>query len=198
MRWLLLTVACVVLCFPSVAVTQTSPCDGGQSIVGVGVALPRNQSLVVFTPSWQRAQLVRAINQDGKGKKGAVSVKAIALEASSLADATDEAEKQKCGYFVLVTAVGPIDRIEDDNVSQVHPGEITSGSSLHMPDLQITFELFKVGSPAPLNEGMVVAHGTEYQGQPTQDWNDSVRQVMDSVAKRVIAEVRRQPVSAGD
>jgi hypothetical protein len=194
------TLVFAVLCFFSVGAAQnsSSPADDSKSIVKVGVGLPRNQSMMVFTPSWQRGQLVRAINQSGKGKKGEASIEGVALQATSLDDASAEAQKQKCRYVVLVTAVGPQDRIEDDNVSHVRPGEVTNGSSLHMPDLQITYELYKAGAPTALAQGIVVAHGTDYQGQPTQDWNDAVRQGMDGVAKRVIGELRKQRISTED
>ena len=172
--------------------------DNGGRVVRVGVAEPYNQSAAVFQPSWERDQLVRDINRDGHKKKSELAIEAVPLHGSSMDEVAAEARKQNCAYVILTTATGTSAGAGVDSQHGVTriPGSI--GNTTASPDLMINYEIQRTGEPQPFARGSVLAHGTDYQGQTTSDWNNSVREAMDRVAPLVIKELQRHPAPQPD
>jgi hypothetical protein len=82
-----------------------------------------------------------------------------------------------------------------DRLSRV-PGAI--GTPGRSADLLINYEIQRVTDARPGAEGSVAAHGNDYQGQSTRDWNDAVRQAMDELAPLLVKEIRRHPAPQPD
>lgn len=169
-----------------------------KNIVRVGVAEPYNQSAEVFQPSWERDLLVRYINREAKRKKSEAAIEAVPLHGSSLEEVANEARQQSCAYVLLTTATGTNAGVavdSRDGSSRV-PGAIGTGG--RSADLLINYQIQGLTDARTAAQGSVTACGSDYQGQPTRDWNDAVRQAMDELAPLVVKEIRKHPAPKPD
>ena len=86
-----------------------------------------------------------------------------------MAEVAAEAKQKNCQFVVLTAATGTSGGAAIDNrdgMSRV-PGNLGIGG--RNPDLLVNYDLQRVSDPQPVSRGSVMAHGSNYQGQPTQD-----------------------------
>lgn len=186
-RWTSIALLWVILCVP-LAFSQTknthSPTDQKQAIrVCVAATLNRSNSQVI--PTWERDQLVRELQHMRNDRKSTVVLEAIPLDASEREDASAEAEKKDCKYFVLTTMLNPgrgpgISRGPDG--TQRAP--VLLGNTVPGRTLAVNFTLVEVGTARNIADGTATA--------PVEDRNEirAADDAMRFVAHRVASELR--------
>ena len=119
-------------------------------------------------------------------RKSSIVLEAVALEATSREDASPEAEKKGCQFFVLTTLLDPS---RGPGISGgpdgVQPAPVIIGNANPNHALAIEFTILEVGTPRTLAEGTSTA--------PVED-NDDIRaadEAMRLVAHRVASELRK-------
>jgi hypothetical protein len=167
------------------------------SPVRICVATLENNSRHIVDPTWQRNQLVRALERTNKSKevkKGkAPEIETVALESSGEADTT--VREKECS-FVLYTELTEVFQTDRPSVS-APPGAVQTGSTIGDPraypedyrSATINYRLMRAGNLKPWSEGMVSA-----QDRLTEDM--LVSQLMDQIANRVVSELRKPRSSA--
>lgn len=194
MRW----ICCFLMVVSSVAAGQTSNTAEKKNVLRVGVAEPYNQSREVFEPLWERDQLARYLNREAGRKKSERAIEAIPLKGSSMDEVGGEARKQHCAVVILTTVTGTNAGVSLDSqrgLSRI-PGSV--GNTVSNSDLLLSYDVQRLSDPQPSSRGSVVVHGTNYQGQPAEDWNDAVRQAMDEAAPLILKQLRGFRAPDGD
>lgn len=165
--------------------------------VRICVATLENTSRHIVDPTWQRNQLVRALertNKDKAVKKGkAPKIETVALESSGGPDST---VKEKDCKYVLYTNLTEVFQTDRSSVNVPPPGAIGVGTGTGDPraypqDWQsatVNYRLVRAGNPKPATEGLVSA-----QDRLTEDV--LVLELMDQVANRVAKEIREPHAS---
>ena len=166
--------------------------------VRVCVATMENNSRLIVNPSWQRNQLVKALERTNKSKevkKGkAPKIETVALDSSGEPDAT--VREKECS-FVLYTELTEVFQTGRPSVSVPPPGAVQTGAAMGDPraypedyrSATINYRLMRAGNFRPWSEGMVSA-----QDRLTEDM--LVSQLMDQIANRVVKEIRQPHASA--
>lgn len=166
--------------------------------VRVCVATLENTSRHIVDPSWQRNQLVRALertNKDKTVKKGkAPKIETVALESSGEPDST---VKEKDCAFVLYTNLTEVFQTDRPSVSVPPPGGIAIGTGPGDPraypedyhSATVNYRLMRAGNPKPWTSGLVTA-----QDRLSEDV--LVSELMDQIANRVAHEIRNPHASA--
>jgi hypothetical protein len=161
------------------------------------VATLENSSRHIVDPTWQRNQLVRALertNKDKAVKKGkSPKIETVALESSGEPDST---VKEKECAFVLYTNLTEVFQTGRPGVSVPPPGAIAIGTGPGDPraypedyhSATVNYRLMRAGNPKPWNSGLVTA-----QDRLSEDV--LVSQLMDQIANRVAHEIRNPHAS---
>lgn len=156
------------------------------------VATLENTSRHIVNPTWERNQLVKALertNKDKAVKKGkAPTIETVALESSGGPDST--VKEKECKY-VLYTDLTEVFQVDRPSVSVPPQGAIGVGTGMGDPraypqDWQsatVNYRLMRAGNPEPASEGLVSA-----QDRLAEDV--LVSELMDQVANRVVKEIR--------
>lgn len=164
-----------------------------QAPMRICVATLENTSRHIVNPAWERNQLVRALERTNKSKdvkKGkAPKIETVALESSGEADTT---VREKNCDFVLYTTLTEVLQTGRPEVSVPPPGAVQVGTGMgdsraYPPDYRsatVNYRLVRVGNFKPWAEGMVNG-----DAQLTEDM--LVSQLMDQIANRVVAEIRK-------
>ena len=154
--------------------------------VRVGIAVMTNRSRRTAMPAWERNQLMRELQRLRADRKSSIVLEAVALEATSREDASPEAEKKGCQFFVLTTLLDPS---RGPGISGgpdgVQPAPVIIGNANPNHTLAIDFTILEVGTPRTLAEGTSTA--------PVEDNNDirAADEAMRLVAHRVASELRK-------
>ncbi|HEU5337375.1 MAG TPA: hypothetical protein VFU27_15505 [Terriglobales bacterium] len=160
--------------------------------VRICVATLENTSRHIVDPTWERNELVRALERTNKNKevkKGkAPKIETVALESSGGPDST---VKEKDCKYVLYTNLTEVFQTDRPSVSMPPPGAIGVGMGRGDPraypqDWQsatVNYRLVRAGNLKPATEGLVSA-----QDRLAEDV--LVSELMDQVANRVVKEIR--------
>lgn len=161
--------------------------------VRVCVATLRNTSRHIVNTTWERDQLVHALQHTNKSKdvkKGkAPKIETVALDSSGEADTT--VREKNCGY-VLYTDLVEVLQAGTPSVSIPPPGAVAVGTRMGDPraypadyhGATVNYRLVREGNPKPWASGLVTAND-----QLTEDV--LVSQLMDQVASRVVSAIRK-------
>ena len=168
--------------------------------VRVCVATLQNTSRDIVNTTWQRDQLVRALERTNKNKdvkKGkAPRIDAVAMDSSGEPDTT---VREKNCRFVLHTDLTEVWQAGTPSVSVPPPGAVAVGTRTGDPrafptdyrNATLNYDLMRAGDPKPWNSGIVTA-----SDQLAEDV--LVAQLMDQVANRVAAAIRKPHSSSPD
>ncbi|HTS08226.1 MAG TPA: hypothetical protein VMP68_21825 [Candidatus Eisenbacteria bacterium] len=163
---------------------KNSASDQKQTI-RVGVAATMNRSNSQIDPTWERDQLVRELQRLRKDRKSTILLEAIPLDAAEREDASAEAEKKDCQYFVLTTLLNPS---RGPGISGGPDGSqrapVLLGNTSPGKTLAMNFAVVEVGMARTVAEGTSTA--------PVEDKNDirAADDAMRFVAHRVASELR--------
>jgi hypothetical protein len=161
--------------------------------VRICVGILENTSRNIVNPTWERDQLVRALERTNKSKevkKGkAPKIETVALESSGEPDTT---VREKNCEFVLYTNLTEMFQADRPSVSVPPPGGIQVGTGMGDPraypedyrSATVNYRLMRPGNLKPWSEGMVNG-----DAQLTEDM--LVSQLMDQIANRVVGEIRK-------
>ena len=145
-----------------------------------------NRSRRPAMPAWERNQLMRELQRLRADRKSSIVLEAVSLEGASREDASPEAEKKGCQYFVLTTLLDPR---RGPGISGgpdgVQPAPVIIGNANPNQTLAIDFTILEVGTTRTLAEGTSTA--------PVEDNNDirAADEAMGLVAHRVASELRK-------
>lgn len=163
---------------------KTPSADQPQTVrVCVAATLNRSNSQII--PTWERDQLVRELQHLRTHKKSTVILEALPLDASQREDASAEAAKKDCQYFVLTTLLNPG---RGPGISGGPDGTqrapVLLGNTSPGKTLAINFTLVEVGTARNVADGTATA--------PVEDRNDirAADDAMRFVAHRVASELR--------
>jgi hypothetical protein len=178
----------VMILYVSVGFAQTGnkPSTADQkTTIRIGVAATMNRSNRQIIPTWERDQLVRELQHLHNDRKSTIILDAIPLDATEREDASSEAEKKDCQYFVLTTLLNPgrgpgISGGPDG--SQRAP--VLLGNTSPSKTLAMNFTIVEVGTARAVADGTAAA--------PVEEKNDirAADDAMRFVAHRVASELR--------
>jgi hypothetical protein len=164
-------------------------------VVRVGVATMQNRATRSVPGNIERDRLVAALNQEKPDKKLHIKVQGVPLEGTTPDDVGDEAKQRNCDYVVYTTLV-ELQGLSDPTMRQpgtvqTNPGGVWSnpnnsrGQALD-PEFRATVEykLYRTGNPTAIS-------GAPYSNQDTMSEIDAVSRVMNQIANRVFAEVKK-------
>lgn len=166
--------------------------------VRICVGTLENTSRNIVNPAWERDQLVKALERSNKSKevkKGkAPKIETVTLESSGEADTM---VREKNCDFVLYTNLAEVFQADRSAVSVPPPGAIQVGTGMgdpraYPPDYHsatVNYRLMRPGNLKPWTEGMVTADNALPE-------DTLVSQLMDQIANRVVAEIRKPHDSA--
>ena len=166
--------------------------------VRICVGTLENTSRNIVNPAWERDQLVKALERTNKSKevkKGkAPKIETVTLESSGEADTM---VREKNCDFVLYTNLAEVFQADRSTVSVPPPGAIQVGTGMgdpraYPPDYHsatVNYRLMRPGNLKPWTEGMVTADNALPE-------DTLVSQLMDQIANRVVAEIRKPHDSA--
>lgn len=163
---------------------KKSPVDEQNRTIRVGIATTINRSTRAITPIWERDQLVRELQRLRTDRKSRIVLEPVSLEATEREDASTEAEKKSCQYFVLTTVLNPS---RGPGISAGPDGTqrapMIIGNTDPNRNVAMNFTILEVGTARTVAEGTAAA--------PVED-NDSraADDAMRSVAHRVASELR--------
>ena len=163
---------------------KTSSADQKQTVrVCIAATLNRSNSQII--PTWERDQLVRELQHLRNNKKSPVVLEGIPLDASEREEASAEAEKKDCKYFVLTTLLNPG---RGPGISGGPDGTqrapVLLGNTSPGKTVALNFTLVEVGTARNVADGTTTA--------PVEDRNEirAADDAMRFVAHRVASELR--------
>ena len=146
----------------------------------------------------ERDRLVAALNQLKPDKKMHFKVQGIPLEGMTPEEVGDEATQKKCDYVVYTTLVQLQSSTDPTMTQRPVPGTMQTnpagvwstppGGRQLSPEYRATvdYRLYRTGNPSA-----VASSPVSYQ-QPA-DEETVVSQIMNQIANRVFAEIRKAP-----
>jgi hypothetical protein len=161
--------------------------------IRVCVSTLENSSRDIVNPTWQRNELIKALERTNKSKevkKGkAARIEAVGLESTS---GPDSDVREKNCRFVLYTNLTEVLRAGVPQVSLPPPGAVEVGTRIgdpraYPPDYHsatVEYRIMRGGNPEAWASGLVSA-----QEQLPED--TLVSQLMDQIAGRVASELRK-------
>ncbi|MFZ1140134.1 MAG: hypothetical protein WAN76_13200 [Candidatus Sulfotelmatobacter sp.] len=190
MRWdrgLCIVLSGTLVAGAAFAQSSNKPSTADQRrIIRVGIAAMTNRSRHPGSPTWERNQLMRELQRLRADRKSSIILEAVSLEASSREDASAEAERKGCQYFVLTTLLDPS---HGPGISGgpdgAQPAPVIIGNTNANQTLAMDFTILEVGTARTLTEGTAAA--------PVEDNNDirAADEAMRLVAHRVASELRK-------
>jgi hypothetical protein len=176
-------------------------------VIRVGVAVMQNKAGRSVPGNMERDRLVAALNQEKPDKKQHIKLQGVPLEGMTPDDAGDEAAQKKCDYVVYTSLIA-LRSSTDPTMPpragtgsiQTNPGGAWSTPGSHTPGGQETgamnpeysatvdFRLYRTGSPNPIA-------GVPFSNRQAGDEESVVSQVMDLIANKVYAEIKKVPAA---
>ena len=163
-------------------------------VIRVGVAIMRNDAGRSVPGNLERDRLVKALNDEKPDKKLHLKVQGIPLDGMTLDEVASQAAEKKCDYIVQTTLTEL--RTQGDPV-QRRPGTFETNPNSQWgtrggengamnPEYRATVEykLYRTGDPNAIS-------GAPFSTQQAMPEIDVVSQVMDQIANRVFAEVKK-------
>jgi hypothetical protein len=156
--------------------------------IRVGIATTANRSSRQVTPTWARDQLVRELQRMRSDRKSQIVLDVVSLDATEREDASAEAEKKRCQFFVLTTVVnpnrGPGITGGPDGMQRA---PVMIGNTNPNQTIGVDFAVLEVGTARTVTEGTATA--------PVESNNDirASDDAMRFVAHRVASELRKLP-----
>lgn len=164
-------------------------------IVVVGVATMQNRAGRSVPGNMERDRLVAALNQLKPDKKTHVKVQGVPLNGMSPEDVGAEAKDKKCDYVVYTTLVElqastdpAMARPSTPGTIETNPNGVWSQRSALDPEYRATVEykLYRSGDNAAIA-------GAPFSIREAMPEEAVVSQVMDRIATRVFADVKKGP-----
>ena len=165
--------------------------------VRVGVAVMQNKAGRSVSGNMERDRLVAALNQLKPDKKLHLKMQAVPLEGMTPNEVGDEVQQKKCAYVVYTTLV---ELQSSTDPTMQRPGTIQTnpngawgmpnnpGSSAMNPEYRATVEyrLYRTG-----DSGVIA--GAPFSNRQAADEETVVSGVMNQIANRVFAEIKKAP-----
>ena len=154
--------------------------------IGIGVALPQNQSRRPVALEWEHTQLVRLL-KDASIKKGDPrKFEVIPLQSTSQKDAFRECPDKKCDFVVLTTFV---DSSLDSGVALTPDGPRLNPPPLGLPlsrcCASLMFKILAAGHSRPVANGLIAApNGLTDEDAPTEVIRLAAIQIAKDVRKK--------------
>jgi hypothetical protein len=169
-----------------------------QRVVRVGVAVMRNNANRSVPGELERDRLVKALNDEKPDKKLHLKVQGVALEGTNPVDAASQGDENKCDYIVYTTLVelrtqsDPPQRrpgtFETNPNSQRRPQDPETAALNPEYHATVEYKLYRTGDRTPIS-------GAPFSTQAELSEIDVVSQLMDRIANRVFAEVKKGALS---
>ena len=169
-----------------------------QRVVRVGVAMMRNNANRSAPSELERDRLVKALNAEKPDKKLHLKVQGVALEGTNPEDAASQGDENKCDYIVYTTLIelrtqgDPAQRrpgtFETNPNSQRRPQDPETAAINPEYRATVEYKLYRTGDRTPIS-------GAPFSTQAELSEIDVVSQLMDRVANRVLAEVKKAALS---
>jgi hypothetical protein len=166
-------------------------------VIRVGVPIMKNQTGRSVPGNMERDRLVAALNQQKPDKKLHIKVQAVPLDGTTPDEAGDEAKQKQCDYIVYTTLIelqastDPLQRTP--GTIQTNPNGVWNTPNNPQarglnPEYRATVEyrLYRSGG----GEAISSAPFTNQQAMPEEA---VVSQLMDRIASRVFAEIKKGP-----
>ncbi len=171
--------------------------------VRVGVPVMKNAAGRSVPGTIERDRLVAALNQQKADKKTHLKVQGVPLDGMTPDEVGDEAKQKNCDYVVYTTLI-ELQSSTDPNMPrrpgtapggiQTNPngtwGTPSGGRNLN-PEYRATVEyrLYHTGNPSAIS-------GAPFSNQQAADEETVVSQIMNQIANRVFAEIKKAPPAA--
>ncbi len=183
-----------------VSLSLLSLCASAQEnrVVRVGVAVMENKAGRSVPGEMERDRLVASLNQEKPDKKLRFKVQGVPLQGMTPDEAGDEATQKKCDYVVYTTLLQlqsstdpTMPQRPGTGTMQTNPAGVWStppGGRQLSPEYRATVEyrLYRPGNP-----GAIAGSPVSYQ-QPA-DEETVVSQIMNQIANRVFADIKKAP-----
>jgi hypothetical protein len=167
-------------------------------VIRVGVPTMENRSGRGVPGNVERDRLVAALNQEKPDKKLHVKVQGVPLDATTPDEVGAEAKQKNCDYLVYTTllelqsSTDPVMARPTPGTIQTNPGGVWStpnpGARPLSPEYRATVEyrLYRTGNPDAIS-------GAPFSNQQMMPEMEVVAQIMNQIANRVFAEVKKAP-----
>ncbi len=163
-------------------------------IVRVGVATMKNAATLSVPGTLERDRLVTALNQLKPDKKLHIKVEGVPLDGITPDDVGAEAKDKKCDYVVYTTLVelrGSTDpAMPRPGTIETNPNGVWNNPRGQAVDPEyratVEYKLYRAGDGAAIS-------GAPFSTQEAMPEAAVVSQVMDRIATRVFADVKKGP-----
>jgi hypothetical protein len=164
-----------------------------QRVIRVGVAVMRNNANRSVPGELERDRLVKALNDEKPDKKLHLKVQGVALEGMNREDSASQGDENHCDYIVYTTL---IELRTQGDPAQRRPGTFETNPNSQRPQnpetgainpeyhATVEYKLYRTGDRAPIS-------GAPFSTQAELSEIDVVSQLMDRIANRVFAEVKK-------
>jgi len=163
-------------------------------VVRVGVPVMKNNAARSVPGDVERDRLVKALNQEKADKKLKLKMQGVALEGTDPEDIFTQAQAKGCDYIVYTTLIelrsqgDPVERRPDTISICPSPqrGTPDPESAAMNPEFEATVEykLYRTGDPMAIS-------GAPFSTREAMPEIEVVSQVMDRIANRVFADVKK-------
>jgi hypothetical protein len=173
-------------------------------VVRVGVAMMQSQASRSMSGAWGQDRLVAALDQQKPDKKQHIKLQGVPLEGTGSEELGNEAKQKNCDYVVYTNLV-ELQAATDSTMQPRSGGTMGTypGGSLGMPPnnpnntrtantqyrATVDYRLYRAGESAAISSSPL----TSQQSGPEEN---VVAQVLNQVANRVFAEVKKSPPAA--
>jgi hypothetical protein len=171
-------------------------------VIRVGVAVMQNKAGRSVPGNMERDRLVAALNQEKPDKKQHIKLQGVPLEGMTPDEAGEEAAQKKCDYVVYTSLIAlqsstdpPMPPRAGTGTIQTNPGGAWStpggqetGAMNPEYFATVDFRLYRTGSPNPIA-------GVPFSNRQAGDEESVVSQVMDLIANKVYAEIKKAPAA---
>jgi hypothetical protein len=166
-------------------------------VIKVGVPVMQNRADRSVPGNIERDRLVAALNQEKPDKKLHIKIQAVALDGTTPDDVGPEAKQKNCDYVVYTTLV---ELRSSSDPAMGRPGTIETNpngvwSTPNNPSARaldpeyratVEYRLYRTGNPDALS-------GAPFSNRQNMPEMEVVAQIMNQIANRVFAEVKKAP-----
>jgi hypothetical protein len=172
-------------------------------VVRVGVAMMQSQASHSMSGAWGQDRLVAALDQQKPDKKQHIKLQGVPLEGTGPEEVGNEAKQKNCDYVVYTNLVEL--QAATDSTMQPRTGTMGTypGGALGLPPnnpnntrtgntayrATVDYRVYRTGDTATISSSSL----TNQQSGPQEN---VVAQVLNQVANRVFAEVKKAPPAA--
>ena len=173
-------------------------------VIRVGVPAMENRSNRGVPGNVERDRLVAALNQEKPDKKLHVKVQGVPLDGTTPEDVGDEVKQKNCDYVVYTTLIElqssndpAMGRSPMPGTIQTNPGGVWSTPNPGARPLNqeyratVEYRLYRTGSPGAISSA-------PFSNQQMMPEMEVVAQIMNQIANRVFAEIKKAPPSIGE